>query len=167
MTTHLSVRLAWHDRGWDGHLCDAPHLNASCIIHEHIREVRRDPVHEAKERQHAGQPLHGLVGWLPPCSRDPGAFSPVGHRIIHRDPLEFRNLPAVDEELPPYTCCPSPYRWMREENFRDVCTSEGLKIRGPENPEKSNGWVAEPDRQRTLLDRFWGKLEPTRSLVFY
>jgi len=25
MTTHLSVRLAWHDRAWDGHICDQPH----------------------------------------------------------------------------------------------------------------------------------------------
>ena len=36
MTTHLSVRLAWHDRAWDGHVCDAPHLNAHCIVHQHI-----------------------------------------------------------------------------------------------------------------------------------
>lgn len=38
MTTHLSVRLAWHDRGWDGRVCDAPHLNAHCIVHQHIRK---------------------------------------------------------------------------------------------------------------------------------
>ena len=63
MTTHLSARLAWHDRGWDGHVCDAPHLNTSCIIHEHIRDSRDD----AKERQAAGEAFADLQGWLPPC----------------------------------------------------------------------------------------------------
>ncbi len=24
MTTHLSTRLVWHDRAWDGHICDHP-----------------------------------------------------------------------------------------------------------------------------------------------
>jgi exodeoxyribonuclease V alpha subunit len=32
MTTHLSARLAWHDRAWDGCACDAPHVNAHCIV---------------------------------------------------------------------------------------------------------------------------------------
>jgi len=42
MATHLSIRLAWHDRGWDAHVCDAPHLNARCIVHQHIRDTRDD-----------------------------------------------------------------------------------------------------------------------------
>ena len=28
MTTHLSTRLVWHDRAWDGHVCDHPSKNA-------------------------------------------------------------------------------------------------------------------------------------------
>jgi exodeoxyribonuclease V alpha subunit len=28
MTTHLSTRLVWHDRAWDGHICDHPSKNA-------------------------------------------------------------------------------------------------------------------------------------------
>lgn len=162
MTTHLSARLAWHDRGWDGCVCDAPHLNAHCIVHEHIRDSRDDD----KEREAAGVPLAELDGWLPPCSRDPGAYAARGFVIVHRDPLEFRKLPSVSEELPPYSTCPAPYRWMREEFFRDVCEAEDLSIRGPEEP-RNNGWVFEPDRQRELLKRFWGKLEVRRSLVFY
>ncbi|WP_170180245.1 AAA family ATPase [Desulfoglaeba alkanexedens] len=55
---------------------------------------------------------------------------------------------------------------MREEFFQEVCEAEDLSIRGPDNP-RSNGWVFEPDRQRELLKRFWGKLEPKNSLVFY
>jgi hypothetical protein len=55
---------------------------------------------------------------------------------------------------------------MLEDFFQEVCEAEDLAIRGPEGT-RSNGWVFEPDRQRALLSRFWGKLEPQNSLVFY
>jgi AAA domain-containing protein/UvrD-like helicase family protein len=163
MTTHLSARLAWHDRGWDGRVCDNPHLNSSCVVHQHIRDSRDDK----KELAVAGRWFAELEGWCPPCSRDPGAFSSRGYRLVHEDPLEFRNLPEVTEELPPYSFCSSPYRWMREENFRSLCDAEGLKIRGPDDAKKQRGWVFEPERQRALLKHFWDKLEPQRSLVFF
>lgn len=162
MTAHLSVRLAWHDRAWDGHVCDMPHLNAHCIVHKHIRDSRDDE----KERGSAGIPLVELDGWLPPCSRDPAAYAATGFTLDHKDPLDFRQLPKVSEDIPPYSSCPAPYRWMREEFFQEVCEAEDLSIRGPDNP-RSSGWVFEPDRQRELLKRFWGKLEPKKSLVFY
>ncbi|MFV8749880.1 AAA family ATPase [Nannocystaceae bacterium ST9] len=163
MTTHLSARLAWHDRGWDGRVCDKPHLNASCVVHKHIRDARDDN----REIAVAGKPFAELDGWCPPCSRDPGAFSPTGYQLVHRDPLDFRALPEALEELPPYSFCPSPYRWMREENFRAVCEAEAMTIRGPDDSKKQKGWILEPDRQRALLTQFWQKIEPRRSLVFF
>ena len=136
MTTHLSVRLAWHDRAWDGHVCDLPHLNAHCIVHQHIRDSRNDE----KERGAAGKPLVELDGWLPPCSRDIAAYAEKAFSITHQDPLEFRRLPAVSEDIPPYSSCPAPYRWMREEFVQEVCEVEDISLRGPDNP-RSNGWV--------------------------
>ena len=162
MTTHLSVRLAWHDNGWDGRICKAPHLNAYCIAHEHIRDARNDD----KERKSAGEALADLDGWLPPCSRDPGAFAPRGFRLRHEDPLEFRKLPTVEEYIPAYSACPAPYRWMLEEHFRDICEAEDLSI--PSSPRnRDGGWVQEPERQIALLDYFWGKLSLGSSLVFF
>lgn len=162
MTTHLSVRLAWHDRGWDGCVCDNPHLNSSCTVQEHIRESRDDE----KEKVSAGAVIADLKSWVPPCSRDIGAYSERGYRLRHTDPLDFRALPAVAEEVPPFSCCPSPYRWMREESFREICDAENINVNGPEL-QKEYGWVYEPERQRELLKHFWKKLEPKKSLVFY
>jgi exodeoxyribonuclease V alpha subunit len=166
-TTHLSARLVWHDNGWDGRICQRPDLNVSCAMHEHVRDWRNDKANGKKERDAGGCCLADLKGWQPPCARDPGVFSGRGFRITHRDPLDFRGLPSVSEDVPPYSFCPSPYRWMREENFRAVCEAENLSIRGPEDPKKDKGWVFEPDRQRLLLDRFWSKFEKSRSLVFF
>lgn len=163
MTTHLSTRLVWHDRAWDGHVCDHPSNNAYCIVQQHIRDGRDDE----REIKAAGLPLAELDGWQPPCSRDPIAFSKVGYSITHHDPLEFRQLPSVKEAIPPYSVCPSPYRWMREENFRIICDDEKLDIRESDQKDKEFGWVFEPDRQSALLKNFWGKLEKDRSLIFF
>ena len=163
MATHLSNRLVWHDRGWDGRICDHPSQNVSCMVRKHIREVRNDDLEDAS----AGLPMVVLKGWEPPCSRDVNAFSSRGYTITHHDPLDSRNLPSVSEQIPPYSVCPSPYRWMREDFFRVVCEVEKLDIRGPDNPDKERGWVSEPDRQVALLKSFWGKLEPGTSLIFF
>lgn len=114
-----------------------------------------------------GLPLAELDGWQPPCSRDPIAFSPCGYTITHYDPLEFRQLPPVREDIPSYSVCPSPYRWMREENFRIICEEEKLDIRESDTKDKEFGWVFEPDRQIALLKNFWGKLEKDKSLIFF
>lgn len=163
MTTHLSTRLVWHDRGWDGHICDNPSKNAYCIVQQHIRDGRDDD----REDQAAGSHFADLDGWQPPCSRDPIAFSTDGYTITHYDPLEFRQLPSVREDIPPYSVCPSPYRWMREENFRIICEDEKLDIRDSDQKDKEVGWVFEPDRQIELLKNFWGKLEKGKSLIFF
>jgi len=56
---------------------------------------------------------------------------------------------------------------MREEAFQDICEKEGLSIRGPDDSDKDEGWIYEPDRQIKLFDHFWGQLEPSESLIFY
>jgi exodeoxyribonuclease V alpha subunit len=76
-------------------------------------------------------------------------------------------LPSVREDIPPYSVCPSPYRWMREENFRIICEDEKLDIRESDQKDKELGWVFEPDRQIALLKNFWGKLEKDKSLIFF
>lgn len=162
MSTHLSARLVWHDNGWDGCVCQNPKANTSCIAHQYVRKARLDD----EEQALAGIPLQQLTGPLPPCSRDVGAFAPRPYKAVHEDPLEFRRLLPVTEDVPPYSCCPSPYRWLREENFREVCEAENLRIRQPD-AEKDGGWVMEHDRQKELLGAFWGKLEANRSLIFY
>ena len=152
---HLSARLAWHDNGWDGCVCQEPHLNSSCIVQHNIRDERQDEL----ERAHAGVPFSELPGWFPPCCRDTAAYAERGFRFVHRDPLDRDFLSPIDEEIAPHTCLPAPYRWLREENFRDICEAEGLSIRGSDTEGKERGWVYEPDRQTALLGDFWRKVK--------
>ena len=126
---HLSVRLAWNDIGWNGCICKEPHLNASCIGNETIRDERDDNL----EREFAETHISKLDGWKPPCSRDILTYSSIGTQFTHSDPLHRKFLKPVQEEVSPYTSLPAPYRWLREETFRDICEAENLSIRLGDN----------------------------------
>jgi hypothetical protein len=49
--THLSVRVPWHDSGWNGSMCSDPASNASCILLKNVAE-RRDDTYEIKHWQY-------------------------------------------------------------------------------------------------------------------
>lgn len=144
-------------------MCDSAVENSSCLVHKHVRETRDDEL----EMECGGCPLGELEEWQPPCSRDVNAFSPTPFWITHRDPLAWRGLPPVGEDMPPYSVCPAPYRWMREEQLRDVVETHQIDLPPPSDHDREQGWVNEPERQRILLNRFWGELEEDRSLIFF
>ena len=77
MAKHLSVRLPWHDRGWDGHVCDRPSANVFCTgeygLKAHgIREGKKDD----KEEELRSQPCAALraANYRPPCLRTVQTF---------------------------------------------------------------------------------------------
>jgi exodeoxyribonuclease V alpha subunit len=59
MATHLSARLTWHEDAWNGRICRHPALNAACMVHEHVRNARKDEIEEA----HRGEAL-GVVSQI-------------------------------------------------------------------------------------------------------
>ena len=64
---HLTVRVAWHDRAWDGAVCDHPVGNAFCLALNRVRESRDDAYEEAI----AGRRWADLdPDALPPCRQD-------------------------------------------------------------------------------------------------
>ena len=44
---HISIRVPWHDTGWDGCVCANPLLNGSCLKLKRIGQERDDAVEEA------------------------------------------------------------------------------------------------------------------------
>jgi hypothetical protein len=47
---HLSVRVPWHDAGWDGTICRNPQGNTACLAVSLIAEHKEDDF----EHRHAG-----------------------------------------------------------------------------------------------------------------
>ena len=44
---HISIRVPWHDTGWDGRVCEAPRLNSACLRLKRIAQGRDDAAEEA------------------------------------------------------------------------------------------------------------------------
>src|ERR671933_251053 len=61
---HLSVRVPWHDAGWDGTVCRFPRQNASCLALNRIGATKDDDLNE----RHAGEALDKVPAKeAPPC----------------------------------------------------------------------------------------------------
>ncbi|SRR5712691_3026608 len=92
MPRHSSLRLPWHDRGWDGRVCDRPTANVYCSGEYGLKahEIRIKKLNEQEERL-KGQPCHTLKadGYRPPCLRTINTFWGLKVLPWNRQPKEF------------------------------------------------------------------------------
>ena len=63
---HLSIRVPWHDAGWAGTICNAPHLNGAGVKLKRIASAKK----EEAEVPIAGISLNELPRDLWPCCVD-------------------------------------------------------------------------------------------------
>src|SRR5688572_5009789 len=112
---NLSIRVPWHDRAWDGHVCDDPLANSSCLAVKLISEKRRDDVEIAI----AGEAFDGLAsGQMPPCLRASATFlsphphtfeSVMAYSTWSKDHAHILPGPV---HVPAWGALTIPYRWM-------------------------------------------------------
>src|SRR3954451_1251357 len=78
---HLSIRVPWHDGGWDGTVCRNPKGNAACLVLKEIRDTRNDEL----EQSLAGRSIDTLdqsTQW-PAC---------MGERATFMAPFELTRM---------------------------------------------------------------------------
>jgi exodeoxyribonuclease V alpha subunit len=153
MTTHISVRLAWHDSGWNGHICRDPKANTYCVGQY---SYQRDMIVRDRdldwELACAGQPCSQL-NRVPPCIHSINAFGPDELQAYAPPPSWFRDGTQVKTwKLPPCTAAIWPY----EEMYRDEVLNP--KDAGPRH---------NPVKRREGANEFFVQITPDRSLVFY
>ncbi len=151
MTTHLSTRLVWHDRAG---------MDAFATIRGAIVPASRCGIFgKHRETTIAKRPMPAN-GWASSKVGFPPALVILTSSRTSRSPsrTSIRSMDAILRPSPKrHTLSrffPSPYRWMREENFRQIIDDENLEIAGPSDPEKTTGWIYEANRQIKLLDAF-------------
>ena len=116
---HLSVRVPWHDRGWDGHVCDKPLENSSCLALKLIAENRKDEI----EKNLANEAFEGLSGnEVPPCLRASASFlSPTAYSfesVMAYSPWsnDHKHIRPRTVHVPAWGAVIVPYRWMLKES---------------------------------------------------
>ncbi len=165
MITHLSVRLSWHDSGWNGKICKSPQKNKYCTSLPHIRENKNELI----EIKHKDQSLSNFKeeDYDPPCKAEIGIFSDHTYPITFTHPIENWNVPPLPETFTPYTFCPAPYRWFQYAEYNKIREKEKLQLRDLSPQDKSGSWIGDVRLQEKLLNAFWDKIEEKKSIVVF
>jgi hypothetical protein len=175
---HLSVRVPWHDTGWEGSVCADPLANGSCLRLGRIAEGRDD----AQEARLAGKPWAELADAghrLPPCSAERAGFmSPHPRQVVKEHPYAtwnevYRKFGKASYELPKYSADCVPFRWMLRKDAAQLAELYQLPYEAAledavdaEAGLRSPDWVQHDANQRMLLDTFFSAIEKNRSLFF-
>ncbi len=151
MTTHITVRLAWHNDGWNGRICEKPAENTYCVgCHSYPGEMIREQRDIAWEKEHAGE-LIAELDQQPPCMYSASAFADSGSEMFAEPPDFFNDDTKMARwSILPATACTWPYEAMYYK--------PDLKL--------SNGRYDYGKRLEYAEEHF-ASLENDKSLIFY
>jgi hypothetical protein len=175
---HLSVRVPWHEAGWDGTVCQHPSDNASCLVLRRIHEQRDD----IREQEVSGRHIADLDegAYRPPCLSERATF--MSPRSIVRHAVHpytswsaaHRAFSPTRVEVPPYAAEAVPFRWMLRESAELLCAEHGvdyrveLEARADELIGSSNtAWVQQAANHKAIFDYFYRDIVADESLVFF
>ena len=174
---HLSVRVPWHDAGWNGKICCKPRDNGSCMFLPRINDSKNV---EFEERS-AEEWLHELPpDQLPPCISEKVHFmSPhkVYKKVKHPYSESDNNSKYYGHYQETTYCYPGfsfsviPYNWMLK-NLKTNQSEKAEQLDIPYDHELEpnlnfdNAWVQQFDNQKAILDTFIKPIVPGSSLVF-
>ncbi len=172
---HLSIRVPWHDAGWNGTVCNDPVNNASCLRLANIHERRDDGV----EVELHGRRIDQLTrSQQPPCVAERASFMadfPITRRIQHpyfKTSDVHKHYRPTPVELPPYTAGAVPFRWVLRREAVEIADSLDIVFHDEAEDDVravlgfETAWVQDVDNQTRMLDAFFSAIEPDRSLAF-
>ena len=170
---HISIRVPWHDTGWDGRVCAAPRLNGACLRLKRIAEDRDD----AAEESVAGKSIKDLpqAKW-PSCIAErvgfmaPFEYAREANHPYNRGPeTSHGHFKPTALRHPPYSAPAVPFAWMLREAMEAMGEEHALDVRAEREPDLGfkTQWIQEHLNQTALLDCFAGHLKPEHSLCFF
>jgi len=172
---HLSMRVPWMDRPWDGAVCNDPHGNSSCVLLKNIGPKRDDVF----EQTHAGVPFAQLDdGRLPPCLSERSTFmSADGYRVLKTHPYAHNEAISVvpsPVSVPAYAFEAVPFRWLSRKSLNADVGYDRVPGFRPEAEDAADvalkwsdsAWVMDGGNQRAILEAFFEPVRRADSLVF-
>ena len=177
---HITIRVPWHDAGWDGTVCKSPSANTSCLVLARIASgVRPD------RDEFAGRAFDSLeITELPPCIEERGGFmSPHDitlkktHPYKHSSPDTHGHFGLTPLRLEAYSAACIPFGWMLrrqvegDQRSGDAGKAQSLKLgydsaKEPDLPFETS-WIQDRSNQLVMLDTFFGALRLETSLCFF
>jgi len=155
MTKHITLRLAWHTDGWNGHVCKNPNLNTYCIGNYSYpgdkiklgRELDWELLPEV-----AGKACSKL-DQFPACALSVNAFGNQHLKALNEPPNWFNdNSEGILIDISPSTACVWPYEVMY-----------GDDVKAPYGSKQTYDYEKRLDNAKN----YFSELEKDKSLVFY
>jgi hypothetical protein len=121
MSKHISLRIAWHDEGWNGHVCLEPKKNTYCVGQQSfpgdLISKARDLEWEQQDNV-AGCHCSAIDG-IPPCSYSINAFGTKAVKGESYPPDFFRDdSRGIKFDIPAATACIWPYEQMYSDDIK-------------------------------------------------
>lgn len=149
MTVHISARIAWHQDGWNGRVCQDPAANVYCVgRHSYPGELIREKRDLAYEKENAGKCCSKLTGEVPPCMYSINAFGDKSFDIHSDPPVFFKGgAKRVSWKLKPSTVCIWPY----EEMYGDDVKQSGRSFDYDQRLQKAKDYFAQIENDKSLI----------------
>lgn len=168
MPQHISIRVPWHDNGWDGTVCADPQNNNACLRLKSIAENRDDKA----EATICGQCMADHCETLSCISEGSAFMSPVPmtKSTVHpyktyRYQTHLHFLPT-DITYPAYSFPARPFAWLIRDNVKKLKDIYNINFREEREPvlNVNTIWVQEADNQKAIFDYFYGDVVENESL---
>ena len=154
MTIHMSIRLAWHNDGWNGHICKKPCENVYCVgQHSYPGNLIAETRNINFETEHAGEACAKLP-CCAACGLSVNAFGKDSIKVRIEPPSFWKHndADAAELTLEPYTAC----TWCYEQMYSD-------EVESKENTKQPYNY----DKRKEGAEKYFAQFEPGKSLIFY
>ena len=172
-TKHLSIRVPWHDSGWNGTVCAEPGSNTACRSLARIAEAKDD----TEENDVGGCTFVDLArDKLPPCVEERAGFmapDPLTltkrHAYVKSSADSHGHFAPTPYTTQPFSAACIPFRWMLTKECTELVERYCVGLQPDREPELSfnSAWVQERANQLVMLDTFFGAVRPEESLCFF
>lgn len=170
---HISIRVPWHDTGWDGHVCTHPSLNGSCLKLKGIGQRRDDCAEEAV----CSQSIFDLPQEKWPCCVSERAFfmSPQEYTRIANHPYNrgaetaHGHFAPTPLRHPAYSAPAVPFAWLLTESMNSLGKEHSIDVQAEREPDLGfiTQWTQDYKNHTALLECFNSHIKPEKSLCFF
>lgn len=154
MAIHMSLRLAWHDNGWNGHICKKPSENSYCVgQYSYPGNLIASSRDLDFETAHCGEACKNFPCRIA-CGLSVNAFGNDTIKVKVEPPGFFKsfdksyNEKPLELDLAPYTAC----TWCYEQMFSDTIKNDGK---------------FDNDKRKEVAENYFAQFEAVKSLIFY
>ena len=168
MPQHISIRVPWHDHGWDGTVCADPKSNNACLRLNNIAGSRNDQ----SEAELCGQCMAEHTESLC-CIGESAAFmSPqeiermVEHPYRKSSPNTHGHLLPTKVYYPPYCFSTRPFAWLMRDDLEKVKDIYNIDFQADREPKLgfSTVWIQDARNQKAVFDYFYSDVVENESL---